>query len=71
MERTDPERSAGPYAGARLFGSFWGDCQKELAQQGETKHSSSSLNANESKTFIQHTQTCQSGVNPCFPKKAR
>ncbi|WP_218186686.1 hypothetical protein, partial [Pseudomonas sp. BAY1663] len=37
------------------FGSFWGDCQKELAQQGETKYSSSSINASESKTFIQHT----------------
>ena len=43
MEQTNPARSAGPDAGARLFGSFWGDCQKELAQQGETKLSSSSL----------------------------
>jgi hypothetical protein len=30
-------------AGARPFGFFWGDCQKKLAQQGETKPSSSSL----------------------------
>ncbi len=42
MERTNPARSAGPDGGARLFGSFWGDCQKELAQQGETKRSSDS-----------------------------
>jgi len=34
MERTNPERSAGPDVGARPFGSFWGDCQKEPAQQG-------------------------------------
>ncbi|WP_278390078.1 hypothetical protein [Stutzerimonas kunmingensis] len=31
------ERSETRMAGARLFGSFWGDCQKELAQQRETK----------------------------------
>ena len=31
-----------PDGGARPFGFFWGDCQK-LAQQGETKPSSSSL----------------------------
>jgi len=31
-----------PDGGARLFGSFWGDCQKELAQQGETKLPSTS-----------------------------
>ncbi len=31
-----------PDAGARLFGSFWGDCQKELAQQGETNLPSTS-----------------------------
>ncbi|VEF15709.1 Uncharacterised protein [Stutzerimonas stutzeri] len=30
------ERSETRMAGARLFGSFWGDCQKELAQQRET-----------------------------------
>jgi len=23
--------------GKTFFGSFWGDCQKELAQQGETR----------------------------------
>jgi len=49
MARTNPERSAGPYVGARLFGSFWGDCQKELVQQGETKPSSNSINAYEPK----------------------
>jgi hypothetical protein len=43
-----------------------GDCQKELAQQGETKPSSNSLNAHESKTFIQHTQSCQSDIEPLF-----
>ncbi len=37
MERTNPARSAGPYVGARPFGFFWGDCQKKLAQQGETR----------------------------------
>ena len=36
MERTNPARSAGPDGGARPFGFFWGDCQKKLAQQGET-----------------------------------
>ena len=36
MERTNPERSAGPDGGASPFGSFWGDCQKEPAQQGGT-----------------------------------
>ncbi len=33
------ERSETRMAGARLFGSFWGDCQKELAQQRETEGS--------------------------------
>jgi len=42
MERTHPERSAGPHAGARPFGSFWGDCQKEPAQQGGTNAPSNS-----------------------------
>ncbi len=37
VERTNPARSAGPYGGARPFGFFWGDCQKKLAQQGETR----------------------------------
>ena len=32
----------GRMAGARPFGSFWGDCQKELAQQGETMPSANS-----------------------------
>ena len=32
-----------PDGGARLFGSFWGDCQKELAQQGETLPSANSI----------------------------
>ncbi len=36
MERGNPG-AAGAGWGARLFGSFWGDCQKELAQQGETR----------------------------------
>jgi len=44
MERTNPARSAGPDGGARPFGSFWGDCQKELAQQGETMPSNGSIN---------------------------
>src|SRR5690606_32657690 len=42
MERTNPERSAGPDVGARPFGSFWGDCQKEPAQQGGTNASCNS-----------------------------
>ncbi len=37
------ERSETRMEGARPFGFFWGDCQKKLAQQGETKPSSSSL----------------------------
>ena len=37
MERTNPERSGGPDGGASPFGSFWGDCQKEPAQQGGTE----------------------------------
>jgi hypothetical protein len=36
MERTNPERSAGPDGGASPFGSFWGDCQKGPAQRGGT-----------------------------------
>ncbi|MCQ4325472.1 hypothetical protein NAV26_10930, partial [Pseudomonas stutzeri] len=39
------------------------------AQRGETKHSSSSINASESKTFIQHTQSCLSGVKQPVPMK--
>ncbi len=33
-----------PDAGARPFGSFWGDCQKGLAQQGETNASANPAN---------------------------
>ncbi|WP_312956312.1 hypothetical protein, partial [Stutzerimonas nitrititolerans] len=64
VERTNPARSAGPDAGARLFGSFWGDCQKELAQQGETRATKQPDNAYESATFIQPTKIAS-------PAKAR
>ena len=43
MERTNPERSEGPDGGASPFGSFWGDCQKEPAQQGGTHASTNSI----------------------------
>ncbi len=33
----EPRRSRGRMGGKTFFGSFWGDCQKELAQQGETR----------------------------------
>ena len=52
MEFTHPERSVGPDAGASPFDSFWGDCQKESAQQGGTWLSGSSEN---------------SGINVCLP----
>ena len=42
VERSEPGTPS-PDAGARTFGSFWGDCQKELAQQGETKPSNNAL----------------------------
>ena len=42
VERSEPGTPSSD-AGARPFGSFWGDCQKGLAQQGETKPSSNSL----------------------------
>src|SRR5690606_40824658 len=49
-ERTPAQ--PGPNGGARPFGSFWGDCQKGLAQQGETGRSGNSPIVYESKTFI-------------------
>ena len=42
VERSEPGTPS-PDAGARLFGSFWGDCQKGLAQQGETNASANSV----------------------------
>ena len=33
-ERTPGAQRSGPDAGERPFGSFWGYCQKEPAQQG-------------------------------------
>ena len=49
MERTNPERSGGPDGGASPFGSFWGDCQKEPAQQGGTEASSNARISNGTK----------------------
>ncbi len=43
MERTNPERSAGPDAGASVFAYFFRDWKKSVAQQGETKLSGSSV----------------------------
>lgn len=54
------ERSETRMSGARPFGSFWGDCQKELAQQGETMPSNNSINQpkTEPRSAIKHAAGC-------------
>ena len=46
----EPRRRRGRMSGASPFGSFWGDCQKEPAQQGGTNASPNEETSSSTKT---------------------
>ena len=58
----EPRRRRGRMSGASPFGSFWGDCQKEPAQQGGTETLSSTISSSGTNRYYATASGCTSGA---------